>query len=80
MHRKYRGHNKKRSSGEGSYVWRIERFQIDAIKFERMQIHFFQSRFHCRRRRSCLRSLLISTLQWFLQVADASEETTGQYS
>ena len=23
------------------YVWRTERFQIDTIKFERTQIHFF---------------------------------------
>ena len=24
-----------------AYVWRIERFQIDTIKFERTKIHFF---------------------------------------
>ena len=24
-----------------AYIWRIERFQIEAIKFERTQIHFF---------------------------------------
>ena len=28
------------SSGKVAYIWRIERFQIDAIKFERTQIHF----------------------------------------
>ena len=43
---------------EGPYVWRIERFQIDAIKFERMQIHFFQSRFHCRSRSKLLKVLI----------------------
>ena len=26
--------------GKVAYIWRIERFQIDAIKFERTQIHF----------------------------------------
>ena len=24
-----------------AYIWGIERFQIDATKFERIQIHFF---------------------------------------
>ena len=28
-----------------AYIWRIERFQIDAIKFERTQIHFFSDVF-----------------------------------
>ena len=27
--------------GKVAYIWWIERFQIDAIKFERTQIHFF---------------------------------------
>ena len=39
--------------GKVAYIWWIERFQIDAIKFEETQIHF-----HCRRRRCCLRSLM----------------------
>ena len=36
----------------------IERVQMGAIKFEREQIHFFYRRFHWRRRRPCLRSLI----------------------
>ena len=27
------------------YIWRIKRFQIDAIKFEMTQIHFFSDVF-----------------------------------
>ena len=46
-------------------IWRIWRFQIDAIKFERTQIHFFKWCFHCRRRRRrCLRSLICSPLHY----------------
>ena len=43
--------------------WRIERFQIDAIKFERTQINFFWWCFHCSRRRCCLSSLFIHNQQ-----------------
>ena len=32
---------KNSTPGKDAYIWRIERFQIDAIKFERTQIHFF---------------------------------------
>ena len=31
---------KNSTPGEVTYIWQIERFQIDAIKFERTQIHF----------------------------------------
>ena len=31
---------KNSTPGKVAYIWRIERFQIDAIKFERTQIHF----------------------------------------
>ena len=31
---------KNSTPGEVAYIWRIELFQIQAIKFERMQIHF----------------------------------------
>ena len=43
--------------GKVAYIWHIERVQIDAMKFERTQIHFFYRRFHGRRR-PCLRPLL----------------------
>ena len=33
------------SPGKVAYIWRIERFQIDAIKFKRTQIHFFSDVF-----------------------------------
>ena len=48
---------KNSSPGEVAYIWRIDGFQIDAIKFERTQIPFFLWCFHCRRR-CCLRSLM----------------------
>ena len=32
---------KNSTPGKDAYIWRIERFQIDAIKFEKTQIHFF---------------------------------------
>ena len=35
---------------EIAYIWQIEWAKIDAIKFEKTQIEFFQRRFHCRRR------------------------------
>ena len=41
---------KNSTPGEIAYIWQIERVQIDAIKFEKTQIEFFQRRFHCRRR------------------------------
>ena len=47
--------------GNVAYIWRIERFQMDTIKFETTQIHFFSDFFHCRRLRRCLRSLLLMT-------------------
>ena len=53
--------------GKVANIWRIERFQVDAIKFERTQIHFFSNVFHCRRRR-CLRSLIMSTSTCLLVV------------
>ena len=31
---------KNSTPGKVAFIWRIERFQIDAIKFERTQIHF----------------------------------------
>ena len=31
---------KNSTAGEVAYIWRIERFQMDAIRFERIQIHF----------------------------------------
>ena len=43
--------------GKVANIWRIERFQKDAIKFERTQIPFFSDVFHCRLR--CLRSLIM---------------------
>ena len=36
---------KNSTPGKVAYIWRIERFQIDAIKFERTQIHFFSDFF-----------------------------------
>ena len=45
--------------GKVTHIWRIERFQIDVIKFKRRKfVFFFLWCFHCRRRRRCLRSLL----------------------
>ena len=44
--------------GKVTHIWRIERFQIDVIKFKRRKFVFFLWCFHCRRRRRCLRSLL----------------------
>ena len=32
---------KNSTPGNVAYIWQIERFQIDAIKFERTQIYFF---------------------------------------
>ena len=32
---------KNSTPGKVAYIWRIERFQIDAITSERTQIHFF---------------------------------------
>ena len=32
---------KNSTPGKVAHIWRIERFQKDAIKFERTQIHFF---------------------------------------
>ena len=55
---------KNSAPGKVAYIWHIERVQIDASKFERTQIHqFFYQRFHCRRRRPCLRSLLTFSLK-----------------
>ena len=50
---------KNSTPGKVACVWHIEQVQIDAIKFERTQIHLFYRRFHCRRRRPCLSSLLL---------------------
>ena len=36
---------KNSTPGKVAYIWRIERFQIDAIKFERTQIQFFSDFF-----------------------------------
>ena len=36
---------KNSTPGKVAYIWRIERFQIDAIKFEKTQIHFFRDVF-----------------------------------
>ena len=36
---------KNSTPGKVAYIWRIERFQIDPIKFERTQIHFFSDVF-----------------------------------
>ena len=36
---------KNSTPGKVAYIWRIERFQIGAIKFERTQIHFFSDVF-----------------------------------
>ena len=52
--------------GKVAYIWRIERFQKDAIKFERTQIDFFSDVFHCRLR--CLRSLIMWTSTCLLVV------------
>ena len=49
---------KNSTPGKVACIWHIERVQIDAIKFDRTQIHFFYRRFHCGCRRSCLRSLI----------------------
>ena len=51
---------KNSTPGKVAYIRRIERFQIDAIKFERTQIHFFHDIFTAVVRRRCLRSLLFS--------------------
>ena len=32
---------KNSTPGKVAYIWRIDTFQIDTIKFERTQIHFF---------------------------------------
>ena len=48
---------KNSTPGKVAYIWHIERIQIDAIKLERTQIHFFYRCFHGRRR-PCLRLLL----------------------
>ena len=45
---------KNSTPGKVACIWHIERVQIDAIKFERTQIHFFYRRFHCGRRRSLI--------------------------
>ena len=48
-----------------AHIWHIERVQIDAKKFERMQFYFFKRHFLChrrrrrRRRRRCLSSLIM---------------------
>ena len=39
---------KNSTPGKVACIWLIERVQIDAIKFERTQIHFFYRRFHCK--------------------------------
>ena len=36
---------KNSTPGKVTYMWRIERVQIDAIKFERKQIHFLSDVF-----------------------------------
>ena len=36
---------KNSTPGNVAYIWRIERFQMDAIKFETTQIHFFSDLF-----------------------------------
>ena len=36
---------KKLTPRKVAYIWRIERFQTDAIKFERTQIHSFSDVF-----------------------------------
>ena len=36
---------KNSTPGEIAYIWQIERVQIDAIKFEKTQIEFFQRLF-----------------------------------
>ena len=36
---------KNSTPGKVAHIWRIERFQIDAIKFERKQTHFFSDVF-----------------------------------
>ena len=53
---------KNSTPGKVAYIWRIERFQIDAIKFERTQIHFFSDVFT----RRCLRSLMHCIRFWNL--------------
>ena len=46
-------------------IWRIWRFEIDAIEFERKQIHYFSDVFIARRRRRrCLRSLICTPLHY----------------
>ena len=36
---------KNSTQGKVAYIWRIRRFQIDAMKFKRTQIHFFSDVF-----------------------------------
>ena len=48
---------KNSNPGKVACFWYIERVQIEGIKFERTQIHFFYRRFHCHCRRPCLSSL-----------------------
>ena len=36
---------KNSTQGQVAYIWRIRRFQIDAMKFERTQFHFFSDVF-----------------------------------
>ena len=48
---------REKNPGKIAYIWLIERFQKDAIKFEKTQIQLFQRRFHCYCRRRCFRFL-----------------------
>ena len=48
---------KNSTPGKVACILNIERVQIDAIKFERTQIHFLKGSFRCRRRRPSLTSL-----------------------
>ena len=36
---------KNSTPGKAAYIWIIKRFQIEAIQFERTQIHFFSDVF-----------------------------------
>ena len=53
---------KNSTPGKVACIWHNERVQIDAIKFEKTQIHFFLPTFSLPSCRPCLRSLIDSSL------------------
>ena len=65
--------------GKVTHIWRIERFQIDVIKFKRRKfVFFFLWCFHCRRRRRCLRSLLPAVVSVVRAESEGKKEKGAQ--